>query len=537
MQVKKFEAPTMQDALNVVKRELGPTAIILSTRQNKKGFGLMSRGSVEVTAAVAESELKKKRAAEKMLPDNVKEKLWNQPADRQSQVYNRYHDHQTNLSAAKIQKRPSKPVTPKAKNAVRSYNHAFSMNAEEESYAGAQTAAGSPAMSGMTNSALMQAKGTNLNVLDTSDFLEENTAPPMISVTSRRYADIEDDDQDAERVTVPVTTDMEAPSQPARMMFDDNEIEVDDRRFDLSKQNFKTVEQLQSEVSELKTMVNDISQHAASANSYGQASSDDYEEAMYDLIAAGVQRKYAQELILKAKNRIAPNSNISVAEVQDVLADTIMRDIQTEDPLAGIEKQGDVSETKLLTLVGPTGVGKTTTIAKIASQALLEKNLRVGLINFDTYKVAAAEHLATYARIMNVPFRSASNAAELQQALFDFGSLDLVLIDTTGRSQKDVENLEQMQSALQSLPNLKTLIALSATTRDSDMFDVVNRFKMFKPEGLVFSKLDETGSYGCLYNVARKTGLPLIYFTTGQRVPEDIERATKERVAALLFNF
>ena len=94
MQVKKFEAPTMQEALKVIKRELGPDAIILSTKHIKSGFGLMSKASVEVTAAIAEKDLKKKQAAEKDLPQDVKEKIWNSKASKQAQIYNDYFDKQ-----------------------------------------------------------------------------------------------------------------------------------------------------------------------------------------------------------------------------------------------------------------------------------------------------------------------------------------------------------------------------------------------------------------------------------------------------------
>jgi flagellar biosynthesis protein FlhF len=190
----------------------------------------------------------------------------------------------------------------------------------------------------------------------------------------------------------------------------------------------------------------------------------------------------------------------------------------------------------VIALVGPTGVGKTTTIAKIASLGIIEKKLRVGLINLDSYKVAAADQLATYAKIMNIPFRSVTTKEELQQAVYDFSTLDLVLIDTTGRSQKDQESLLQLRHLLASVNGCRNVLMVSATTKDSDMNEVVSRFRFFAPVGLVFSKLDETSVYGCIYNTQKRSGLPLLYFTVGQRVPEDIEKASAERVADLVLD-
>jgi flagellar biosynthesis protein FlhF len=214
----------------------------------------------------------------------------------------------------------------------------------------------------------------------------------------------------------------------------------------------------------------------------------------------------------------------------------MLDDIKVDDLLKDVGARVGKSQATIIALVGPTGVGKTTTIAKIASQAMLEKRLRVGLINLDSYKVAAADQISTYARIMGLPFRSVTTEEELQQAIYDFNSLDLVLIDTTGRSQKDQESLQELKQLLFRISGLETVLMASATTRDSDLVDITNRFSIFSPKGLIFSKLDETGVYGSIYNAQKRTGLPLLYFTVGQRVPEDIEKATRERVVGLILD-
>jgi flagellar biosynthesis protein FlhF len=109
-------------------------------------------------------------------------------------------------------------------------------------------------------------------------------------------------------------------------------------------------------------------------------------------------------------------------------------------------------------------------------------------------------------------------------------------MDTTGRSPRDPENLQEMQLLLESIQGIQTLVVLAATTRDTELYDMSNRFSVFKPRALVVSKLDEATLFGSVYNLVRKSELPLAYFTTGQRVPEDIEEASRERVAALVMD-
>ncbi|RZA04527.1 MAG: AAA family ATPase, partial [Proteobacteria bacterium] len=250
----------------------------------------------------------------------------------------------------------------------------------------------------------------------------------------------------------------------------------------------------------------------------------------------GVEKKLARQLVRTASFDLSSIDKHDDQAIMDRVAHALISDIKTGDLLDTVCTRSSRGQNTVLALVGPTGVGKTTTIAKIASLGILERRLRVGLINLDSYKVAAADQLATYAKIMNVPFRSVNSQEELQQAIFDFNSLDLILIDTTGRSQKDQESLLQLRHMLASLEGCQTALLVSATTKDSDLNEVVERFKIFNPAGLVLSKLDETSVYGCLYNVQKKSGLPLLYFTVGQRVPEDIEKASAERVAALVLD-
>jgi flagellar biosynthesis protein FlhF len=257
------------------------------------------------------------------------------------------------------------------------------------------------------------------------------------------------------------------------------------------------------------------------------------QEAFDQLVISGVDRRLALELVRRAGFELSQAAASQLEQVMDQIAAEILAGIQTADALEGV-RPGTGTPT-VLSLVGPTGVGKTTTLAKIAALGL-KKGLRVGLINLDYVKASAFEQLATFARVLNLPFRSAHSVDDLSFAIRDFSTLDLILVDTTGRSQRDPDSLREIQAMLATIPEMRTLLVLSATTRDAEMYDMATRFSVFRPHGLVFSKLDESTLHGALYNVPQKVRLPLLYFTTGQKVPDDIEQATAERVVALVMD-
>lgn len=496
MQVKKFEAPTMQEALKVIKRELGPEAIILSTKHIKSGFGLMSKASVEVTAAIAEKDLHKKQAAEKNLPQNVKEKIWGSSATKQAEIYDDYFEKQLKRgSAAKVQ------LSSKATSQQRAPEQAQPM----------QTKPHQPARSAALPTAAQQ-------IAARAPVQQQHAVQSSSAPRERRYIDIGDDEQP--------TPNRDTPAYA--------------RAGGHEAGNQQQVKNLQADIEQLKSMVVELASGASARDSAREETDSDLSEglakALQDLVSAGIEKKLARQLVRTAAFELNPNQLAEDSVIQEKIAEQLMSEIQVGDLLAGVGASAGVSTCSVVTLVGPTGVGKTTTIAKIASLGILEKKLRVGLINLDSYKVAAADQLHTYAKIMNVPFRSVNSKEELNQAIYDFSSLDLVLIDTTGRSQKDQESLLQLRHMLAGIERSRNVLMVSATTKDSDIHEVVSRFKIFNPAGMVFSKLDETSVYGCIYNVQRRSGLPLLYFTVGQRVPEDIEKASGERLVDLILD-
>jgi len=180
---------------------------------------------------------------------------------------------------------------------------------------------------------------------------------------------------------------------------------------------------------------------------------------------------------------------------------------------------------KVVFFVGPTGVGKTTTIAKIASKFTVEDKKRGALLTADTYRIAAAEQLKVYANILEVPFRVIYTSEEAIQALEDFRDCDYIFVDTAGHSHRNEEQIAHMKElveAMQKQAECQSFLVLSATTKYADLLKIVSIYKDITEYQLIFTKLDETSAIGNLLNVKMFTDIPIAYVTYGQNVPNDI---------------
>ena len=185
-------------------------------------------------------------------------------------------------------------------------------------------------------------------------------------------------------------------------------------------------------------------------------------------------------------------------------------------------------------LVGPPGSGKTTTLVKLAVRLGLEKRRPVRIVSMDNYRVAGSEPLRTYAAILGVGFRCADSAAALRQALAEASSKDLVLIDTPGFAPGDAEAAAELAEILRSYPEVEVHLTLAATTRNADLTCAVDRFERFRPSKLLFTRLDEATSFGPAFSEAVRTAKPVSFLAGGQRIPEDLEEAGRERLIGLL---
>ncbi len=232
-----------------------------------------------------------------------------------------------------------------------------------------------------------------------------------------------------------------------------------------------------------------------------------------------INEKYANEMI----DEIDRNCKSDVT-LDFMLSEIYQRMILKLGKPYVMEEDG--KSPKVIFFVGPTGVGKTTTIAKIASSYKLEHRKKVAMLTADTYRIAAAEQLRTYANILEVPFRVVYTAREIEAAVEDFREYDYIFVDTTGHSPNDEAQCENMGALINSV-DIKTsrevFLVLSASTKYRDLMRITDTYKEITDYKLIFTKLDETSALGNIYNLKLYTGAKLSYVTYGQNVPDDIE--------------
>ncbi len=251
-----------------------------------------------------------------------------------------------------------------------------------------------------------------------------------------------------------------------------------------------------------------------------ETETDKFKHLLHDtMLDNEVDEKYAREIIEEIELINKPNIPFDYA-----LANIYQKMILKFGKPSGIEPASN--GIKLVFFIGPTGVGKTTTIAKIASKFRVDEKKKVALLTADTYRIAAAEQLRTYANILEVPFRVIYTVEEINKALEDFKDYDYILIDTAGHSHQNTTQKDNMRNIIHSVDDRvesEVHLVLSATTKYKDLISIADSYKEMADYKLIFTKLDETTTLGNLLNLRLYTGASLSYVTYGQNVPDDIE--------------
>jgi flagellar biosynthesis protein FlhF len=285
--------------------------------------------------------------------------------------------------------------------------------------------------------------------------------------------------------------------------------------------------QVAGQLDELHAMVEKLCDHAASVPAH------DLPEAVFraftDLIEADVDEVIVREWIDEIRSDADPRTIADADWVKGRVVELLEREVRICGPIVT-----EANKCRVVALVGPTGVGKTTTIAKLAANYRLREKRRVGLITVDTYRVAAVEQLRTYADIIDLPMEVVATPREMREAVARMGHLDLVLMDTAGRSPRDEVRIQELKSMLAEAEPDEVHLVLSSTAGAKSLIGTAERFADVGTTAVVLTKLDEAHSFGHLVSLVRECRLPVSYLTDGQNVPDDIQVAERAGMAEML---
>lgn len=251
-------------------------------------------------------------------------------------------------------------------------------------------------------------------------------------------------------------------------------------------------------------------------------------EGYLTLVRNGVTDQLAAEVIRSLAEEMTDAELQFADKVRQGITERLGEYVRVSGPV-----RLDAHGRRVAALIGPTGVGKTTTIAKLAANFKVRGRRRVALITIDTYRIAAVQQLQTIADIIRVPLRTVLTVGDLKQALEELREYDLVLIDTAGRSQRDELKMNDLKCFLEAAKPDEVHLVVSATASMENMLEVVERFRGAGPNRMVLTKVDEAEALGRLVSVSRRSDLPISYVTTGQDIPNDIEVASASRVVAM----
>ncbi len=288
----------------------------------------------------------------------------------------------------------------------------------------------------------------------------------------------------------------------------------------------RQVESIQGMLQQLGLKLGDRSKPASVAE---EELPESLETVYQNLLDEEVPKNIAGDLVGRLKTECTPAQLEDPAALKAFLTALVEQEISVGGPI-----QLTPGKRKVVALIGATGVGKTTTIAKLAANFRLRNQVKMGLVTVDTYRIAAVEQLRTYAEIIDLPMKVVTNPLEMRRALDELVGLDLVLIDTAGRSPRDELQIQELKRLLVEARVDEVHLVLSLTSSLRSLLASAEKFASANATSLILTKLDEAAGLGNLLALAEEVPLPISYLTTGQDVPGDIEPARADRLARLI---
>jgi flagellar biosynthesis protein FlhF len=285
---------------------------------------------------------------------------------------------------------------------------------------------------------------------------------------------------------------------------------------------------LTQEVGALKALVTDLVSHTR------QQRSPEVPQELFDhytqLIEAQVAEDVARQIVKSVQRQLRPEHLSNAPFVRDKLVEQVEKLLPTSGPI----KRSKTTGPHVVALIGPTGVGKTTTVAKLAANLKLRDKRRVGLVTIDTYRIAAVDQLRKYADILGSSLMVVSSPEDLKEAIRKMSDCEYILIDTAGRSPTDALKLSELKAFLKAAAPDEVHLVLSTTSSLACVELAISRFSEVRVDKIIFTKIDEAAHLGVVLNVLLKVNKALSYITTGQDVPDDIEVGHGKRLAGLI---
>lgn len=494
MQVKKFEAKTMKEALQMVKFELGPDAVILAAKDNRNRFGLVGEGSVEITAAVSESTLHKKRFTESRMRDEDRTRFQQSTARSQKQVIEKMAERRINAAAqARAQ------VQQLAQEAAQQAN-VTGLAAAAAKASAAHAKASRPT--------------TSVSYIDIEDDgpTETSYASKNGSVGGSSGGGVETYSASYNRSTVSSQARNATTARtPSHSSSEFSELKGEIQRLQEVIKGFQKMPQ------------SFVPAHPGAEHGIGQ----DFAFMYQKLVEAGVSTEIATEILKAAQASIDPAHAKKRAAVDAWVAKRILDSTSlVQDPFKG----------RIHSFVGPSGAGKTSALIKFASHLVVHENKKVAIVSGDTSKVGAVDQMKIFCRILNIPFAMARSRNDWEWVLGQLSNVDYILFDSPGSQLRELDEIHALKAMLPpDVTGATTHLVISATSKDTDAFEMARRYRSVNVNDVIFTNLDQSVQHGVIYNFQLRNSLPLHSFGIGSRIPEDFEPATKERVLDLIF--
>jgi flagellar biosynthesis protein FlhF len=514
MQVKKFEARTMKEALDMVKAQLGPDAIILSARDNNRSFGLVGQGSVEITAAVSEQTLNKKKFVESRIRESDRDKLMKTSAKNQRQVINQMVDRYISEKQEKLNPVPSYQTQPQSAQASAANQPARPQtNTRYIDIGDEETMVD---LAGAASERIKTAAQRAWNAMHTQEVAEtaQSARPTPITKANVQQAMATAAVQSA-KPTLALPAQPQALSTPAPI----------------------EIQALRGEIASLKQVIAQF-QNIPKTFSASPAHPGGEYGLCYEVSAAfekltwsGISEELAAEILTAAQEQLPAVKIKSKALVEAFAAKYILNTTK----IVGDDKSKRPSP-QLQIFSGPAGSGKTSSLIKMAAHLVVRERKKIVIVTADTQKVGGVDQMRIYAQILNVPFAVIRGPQDWEGILPQMTGFDTILVDFPGSSLKTMDEIQNIKSLMpNSSWNPHLHLVLSTLSRDSELSEIGKRYGATGFDDVIFTGLDESSQHGSIYNFMRKNNTQLHSFGIGTRVPEDFEMATKERVLDLIF--